>query len=197
MKNIKAFSFYKSYYEAVKELDNEEDKKDILFAIINFIFEGKEPKFTGIKKIIWCLIEPTLTKSKNRSNANAGAPKGNQNASKNKEENKTIKIQSKINQLYQDISYSYIINHLSYIKVLNNSNKNNIYNLFLEYITLRIDNKYNISETVIKRLIDKLNEYGSNDEEKKEIISQAINGSWKDFFPLTERKDKQVIYETV
>ena len=197
MKDIKAFSFYKSYYEAVKELENEDDKKDILFAIINFVFEGKEPKFTGIKKIIWCLIEPNLSKSKNKSNANAGAPLGNQNAKKNKEETETIKIQSKINQLYQEKSYSYIIYHLSFIKIENNKNKNSIYNLFLEYIILRIDNKYNISETVIKRLIDKLNEYGSNDEEKKEIISQAINSSWKDFYPLNERKDKQVIYETV
>ena len=39
-KNIKAFSFYKSYYEALKEIP-EKDKKEIIFAMINYVFEDK------------------------------------------------------------------------------------------------------------------------------------------------------------
>ena len=76
-KNIKAFSFYKSYYEALKEIP-EKDKKDIIFAMINYVFEDKKPKLKGINKVIWTLIEPNLDKSKNKSNGNAGAPIGNQ-----------------------------------------------------------------------------------------------------------------------
>ena len=131
-KNIKAFSFYRSYYEALKEIP-EKDKKDIIFAMINYVFEDKKPKLKGINKVIWTLIEPNLDKSKNKSNGNAGAPIGNQNASKileNKGNNDTIKKQSKNNQktikkqsLSHDISYSYsYINiSLSYI-IINNSN---------------------------------------------------------------------------
>ena len=201
MANIKAFSFYRSYYEALKEVP-EKDKKDVIFAMINYVFEDKKPKLKGINKIIWALIEPNLDKSKNKSNGNSGAPIGNQNASKtleNKGNSDTIKKQSKNNQnsiknqsVPHDISYSYsyINNSLSYIIINNKNNTNNIYNLFKEYIKLREDNKYNISETIINRLVKKLNEYGKTDEDKIEIISQAINGKWKDFYNLSNEKEK-------
>lgn len=208
-KNIKAFSFYKSYYEALKEVP-EKDKKDIIFAMINYVFEDKKPKLKGINKVIWTLIEPNLDKSKNKSNSNSGAPIGNQNASKsleNKGNNNITEKQSKNNQkiiknqpLSQDISYSYsyINNSLSYIIFNKENNKELIYNLFKEYIKLREDNKYNISETIINRLIKKLNEYGKTDEDKIEIISQAINGKWKDFYELKKEEKKEgVVYETI
>lgn len=206
MANIKAFSFYKSYYEALKEIP-EKDKKEIIFAMINYVFEDKKPKFKGINKVIWSLIEPNLNTSKNKSNSKSGAPIGNQNArklGKNEEKNNSIKKQSKNNQkttsdfLIKSYSYSYINNSLSYIILNNSNNKELIYNLFKEYINLRINSKYNISETIIKRLINKLNEYGQTDEDKIEIISQAINGAWKDFYPLKDEKKKEgVIYETI
>ena len=201
MANIKAFSFYRSYYEALKEVP-EKDKKDVIFAMINYVFENKKHKLKGVNKVIWTLIEPNLDKSKNKSNSNSGAPIGNQNASKtleNKGNNDTIKKQSKNNQnsiknqsVPHDISYSYsYINYsLSYITINNKNNINNIYNLFKEYIKLREDNKYNISETIINRLVKKLNEYGKTDEDKIEIISQAINGEWKDFYNLSNEKEK-------
>ena len=200
-KDIKAFSFYKSYYEALKEIP-EKDKKDVIFAMINYVFENKKPKLKGVNKVIWTLIEPNLDKSKNKSNSNSGAPIGNQNATKtleNKGNDDTIKKQSKNNQnsiknqpLSHDISYSYsyINNSLSYIIINNKNNINNIYNLFKEYIKLREDNKYNISETIINRLVKKLNEYGKTDEDKIEIISQAINGKWKDFYKLDKDDEK-------
>ena len=201
-KNIKAFSFYKSYYEALKEIP-EKDKKEIIFAMINYVFEDKKPKLKGINKVIWALIEPNLDKSKNKSNGNSGAPIGNQNASKppeNKGNDDTIKKQSKNNQnsiknqpLSHDISYSYsyINNSLSYIIFNNSNNKEVIYKLFKEYIKLREDNKYNISETIINRLVKKLNEYGRTDEDKIEIISQAINGKWKDFYELSKNEKQE------
>ena len=200
-KDIKAFSFYKSYYEALKEMP-EKDKKDVIFAMINYVFENKKPKLKGVNKVIWTLIEPNLDKSKNKSNSNSGAPIGNQNASKaleNQGKNDIIKKQSKNNQktiknqpLSHDISYSYsyINNSLSYIIFNNSNNKELIYKLFKEYIKLREDNKYNISETIINRLVKKLNEYGKTDEDKIEIISQAINGKWKDFYKLDKDDEK-------
>lgn len=197
MNTIKGFTFFKSYYEALKEIP-EKDKKEIIFAMINYVFEDKKPKFKGINKVIWSLIEPNLNTSKNKSNSNSGAPIGNQNArklGKNEGENNSIKKQSKNNQkttndlMIKSYSYSYINNSLSYIILNNSNNKEIIYNLFKEYINLRINNKYNISETIIKRLINKLNEYGQTDEDKIEIISQAINGAWKDFYPLKDKKN--------
>lgn len=84
MANIKCFSFFKSYYESIKDLEKN-DKNDIINAILEYVFEDKKPKFKGIKKTIWVLIEPNLNKSKNRSNPNSGAPLGNKNALKEKQ----------------------------------------------------------------------------------------------------------------
>ena len=93
--------------------------------------------------------------------------------------------------MHTSVSVSdFIITSLNKININNKNNINNIYNLFKEYIKLREDNKYNISETIINRLVKKLNEYGKNDEDKIEIISQAINGKWKDFYNLSNEKEK-------
>lgn len=87
-----------------------------------------------------------------------------------------------------DTSVSVYIYLFINIIILNISNKNNIYSIFEEYLKLRIINNYTLSESVVKRLINKLNEYGKTDEEKLEIIGQAINGKWKDFYPLNEKQ---------
>lgn len=84
MANIKKFSFFKSYYESLKDLEKD-DRNEIINAILEYVFDDKKPKFRGIKKTIWTLMEPNLNTSKNRSNANSGAPLGNQNASKEKQ----------------------------------------------------------------------------------------------------------------
>lgn len=90
------------------------------------------------------------------------------------------------------------VSDLNDININNNNNKELIYKLFKEYIKLREENKYNISESIVNRLTKKLNEYGKTDEDKIEIISQAINGKWKDFYELKKEEKKEgVIYETI
>ena len=135
MSNIKAFSFYKSYFDCLEDLE-EKDRNEVLNAILNYVFKDKKPKFKGIKKTIWTLIEPNLNTSKNRSNDNSGAPKGNKNACKireNEENEETIKKQSKNNQNsindIKNISYSYSLSYslsssLSYSNsnIINNNN---------------------------------------------------------------------------
>lgn len=189
MVNIKAFSFYSSYHEALKDLP-EEDRKAMLLAIDDFVFENKTPALKGILKTIWVLIEPTLTKSKNKA----------QNA---KKENQT-EIKSKTNQnqtshdIFNDNSYSYINYQLSFINISNNKNKKNIINSIKEYILLRYNNDWSIEESTIERLVEKLNEYGKTDEDKLEIIGNAIDSKWKKFYPLEQKKKKEdVEYETI
>ena len=197
MSNIKAFSFYKSYFDCLEDLE-EKDRNEVLNAILNYVFKDKKPKFKGIKKTIWTLIEPNLNTSKNRSNDNSGAPKGNKNACKireNEENEETIEKQSKNNQNsindIKNISYSYSLSYsLSSSLSYSNSNiiNNNILNkLFIEYIKLREDNDYAISETIISRLINKL-EQAESDEERKVMLEKAINGKWKDFYPISKEE---------
>lgn len=100
MNKIKGFTFYRSYYESLKNL-KEKDKKEIINAILEYVFDDKIPNFGGIKCTIWTLIEPNLNTSKHRSNDNSGAPEGNQNACKCKENQRKNNLnnkQSKNNQ---------------------------------------------------------------------------------------------------
>ena len=85
MNDINGFTFYKSYYECLCDL-NQKDKEQILYAILEYVFEDKEPKFTGFKNTIWVLIKPNLTTSKNKSN-NAKT-KSNENQTKIKPKSK-------------------------------------------------------------------------------------------------------------
>ena len=199
MGEIKGFSFYKSYYDCLQDLDKK-DQYEMLDAMLDYVFRNKKPKLKGIKKTIWTIIEPNLNTSKNRSNGNSGAPKGNQNACKireNEEKNETIKKQSKNNQNsindIKDISLSLSYSLSSSLSYSNSSIINNsiLNKLFIEYIKLREDKNYILNETVISRLVNKLEQVGS-DEERKEMIEQAIMGSWKDFYPIEqETKPKQ------
>lgn len=199
MGEIKGFSFYKSYYDCLQDLDKK-DQYEMLDAMLDYVFRNKKPKLKGIKKTIWTIIEPNLNTSKNRSNGNSGAPKGNQNACKireNEGKNETIKKQSKNNQNsindIKDISLSLSYSLSSSLSYSNSSIINNsiLNKLFIEYIKLREDKNYILNETVISRLVNKLEQVGS-DEERKEMIEQAIMGSWKDFYPIEqESKPKQ------
>lgn len=83
MQNIDRFTFFSSYHEATKEL-SDRDRKLILVAIIDYVFENKTPEFKGAKKSIWSLIVPHLEVSKSKSLNAKKETKQNQNKIKSK-----------------------------------------------------------------------------------------------------------------
>jgi hypothetical protein len=87
----KAFSFYRSYYEASKDLPTKEDQADFLMAICSYIFDGVEPKITGVASAMFKLAKPNLETSIKRANA------GQIGGSSNKKENK-VKANDKQNE---------------------------------------------------------------------------------------------------
>ena len=52
MNNITGYTHFRSYHDSIKDLDKE-DKRDILEAIDDFMFDDIEPSFTGFKNAIW------------------------------------------------------------------------------------------------------------------------------------------------
>lgn len=68
MNNIKSFTFLKSYAEAMEEL-SEKEQKEFLLSIVKYVFYDIKPSFKGKMKLAWILVEPILTKSKNKSNS--------------------------------------------------------------------------------------------------------------------------------
>ena len=91
MNTIKGFTFFKSYYESLKNV-KEKDKKEIINAILEYVFDDKIPNFSGTKKVVWTLLEPNLNTSKKRSNPHSGAPHGNSNVSKEKQSKNKLRI---------------------------------------------------------------------------------------------------------
>ena len=83
MDERKAFSFYRSYYEAAKDLPTKEDQADFLMAICSYIFDGVDPEIQGVASAMFKLAKPNLDTSVKRANA------GQIGGSNNKKQNKT------------------------------------------------------------------------------------------------------------
>lgn len=194
MNEINGFRFYKNYYRLIKLLPNNKQQK-LYKAISEYMFEDKEPNFdeNSDEYGVWISIVMGLgnTKTKIINGQKGGAPEGNNNAEKkqpneqpknNLKNNLTDKLKDKQKTVS---SFMFIV---SSIYISNLDNKDYIYKLFNEYLELRIKNKYTMTETVVKRLVNKLNDYGRTDEEKIEILENAINGGWKDFWRLSKKE---------
>ena len=103
MDERKAFSFYRSYYEASKDLPTKEDQADFLMAICSYIFDGVEPEITGVASAMFKLAKPNLETSIKRANA------GQIGGSSNKKENK-VKANDKQNESKTEAINDYMIN---------------------------------------------------------------------------------------
>ena len=87
MNNICGYTHFRSYHDSIKNLDKE-DKRDILEAIDDFMFEDLDPEFVGFKSAIWSLIKPNLISSKNKSHSYQTKTKTKSNETNDLLENK-------------------------------------------------------------------------------------------------------------
>ena len=55
-----SFVFYRSFYDALKELNSPEDRNNFLTAICEYAIEGNEIELTGIPKALFILVKPQL-----------------------------------------------------------------------------------------------------------------------------------------
>ena len=66
----KQFTWYRSYYDALKEIPAEEFR-DIVLAVCAYALDGEETELSGVARAIFTLIRPTLevgrSKAENRS----------------------------------------------------------------------------------------------------------------------------------
>ena len=96
----KAFTFFRSYYEAAKELT---DKQRLAFydAIIQYGIDGEERDLKGVAKAMFALVKPTLDKSQARA---AAGSKGGKSKGEANDEQTPSKPQAKPEQTASDIS---------------------------------------------------------------------------------------------
>lgn len=193
MNEINGFTFYKDYYNLIKILPTKNREKT-LWAIMEYMYEDKIPNLDENSQAVFNTLSYQLNVSKKQaSNGCKGGRPKKENPNDNPEENPNDnpndnpKKNPKGNPNGKQI---YISNFLFLIS--NFKFNNNINNLLKEYLELRIKNKYTLTDSVVNRLCNKLIQYSKNDKEKEEIILNAINGAWKDFYPLKEKQKEEV-----
>ena len=87
---IHSFTFYDDYFALIDTI-SEKDKKEILCAIVDFMFKGIDPNLSGHNRAIFNTLSHQLNKSKNKSTS---AKKNNQI-----EEQNEINLKSNENQI--------------------------------------------------------------------------------------------------
>ena len=98
----KQFTWYRSYYDALKELPAEEFRA-IVLAVCAYALDGEEPELSGVARAIFTLIRPTLevgrSKAENRSRVEQTSLSAEQTGNKRKQtENKPEQTQNKRKQ---------------------------------------------------------------------------------------------------
>ena len=81
----KQFTWYRSYYDALKEIPAEEFRA-IVLAVCAYALDGEEPELSGVARAIFTLIRPTLdvgrSRAENRSRAEQTVLSAEQTGSK-------------------------------------------------------------------------------------------------------------------
>lgn len=94
MNNVNGFTFYRSYFECIDKLPNE-DQATLLLAIVYYVYKDIEPEFDGILSALWTVIKPNLDTSKNRSQNPQNKQKTKQKQTKNKTKTKSKQNKNK------------------------------------------------------------------------------------------------------
>lgn len=172
MNEIKSFSFYRNYYELIKYLPDN-DRLELYDAILNYIFDDKEPEFNDLKKGIWVNLKMPLDTSKNNA-GRGGRPKKENAEIKTvlKPKKNRIKTEKKTNN-----NFLFLISNISYLKdkgLLREKIEE-----WLEYKKERKDKPY--TEIGFKKLLKQIennaNEYG--EEPVIDLIDTCMSNNYQ------------------
>lgn len=79
------FTFYRSYYEALKHLPKR-DRSDVLMAVIGYALDEEIPKLSGVPLSVFTLIRPTLDSGRNKAKNRLNKQKTSQEQTGTKQE---------------------------------------------------------------------------------------------------------------
>lgn len=60
---VNRFSFFRSYYEILQDIDNPEEGFDFVMKILRYVFDGEVPELKGLYHAIWRGMKPNLDNS--------------------------------------------------------------------------------------------------------------------------------------
>ena len=175
MNNINCFTFYRNYYEIIKYL-NPKDKLQLLEAILDYMFEDKEPELKQLLNGIWINLKMPLDNNKKNINngQKGGRPKTQEKPKENPKETQSI-TQTKAN----NISYFlFLISNNNYKYIYNNSS---IYNKIIEWLEYKEERKEKYKETGLKSLLSQIENqielYG--EQEIVKLIDECMASNYK------------------
>jgi hypothetical protein len=208
MNEVKSFSFFDSYYEAVDSLD-EENKKLMLVAIVDYVFKDIEPELNGVNKALWNFMKMSLDTSKIRSKVSQKETNEEQNKikKKTKQNQNENKIKSKANQKGKQ-NENILCNH-NHNHILNHNHNNNLNSKDIEkefeelwklypnkkgkdqalkkYLKYRQDG---ITYEEVKNGIDSYNNYIEKNDIKQQYIKHGStwfnNKCWEDDYKVND-----------
>ena len=192
------FTFYRSYYEAIRELPKKEQTA-VLLAVCAYALDSEEPKLSGTANAIFTLIRPTLDTGRRKAmGGKNGSPTKDKekigercvkDSAKEKErekENECLKENKKENADKPSKKTGYDI-------ILAQIKDNSLRDLYYEYIKMRKMIKSPMTDRALTMLINKVNELEPNNvERQKQVLNNAILNNWKSVYPLRENTGTEV-----
>ena len=196
------FTFYRSYYEAIRELPKK-DQTDVLLAVCAYALDSEEPKLSGTASAIFTLIRPTLDTGRRKAmGGKNGRPtkdkekieercvkdsaKEKEGEKEREKENECLKENKKENADKPSKKTGYDI-------ILAQIKDNSLRDLYYEYIKMRKMIKSPMTDRALTMLINKVNELEPNNvERQKQVLNNAILNNWKSVYPLRENTGTEV-----
>lgn len=179
MEDIQGFTFYRNYYEIIKYLPTK-DRLQLYDAILQYMFESKEPELKDLLKGIWVNIKMPLDNNKKNiiNGKKGGRPKTEEKPKNNPKETQII-TQKEPKPKANNISYFLFLisnNNYKYIK-----ENNNIYNKIIEWLNYKQERKELYKEIGLKNLLKqidgKIDNYG--EEAVINLISECMANNYK------------------
>lgn len=215
MEKKNSIVFYKSFYEAIKELPKE-NQLDLYNAIFEKYFFDNEIKLTGLSKGIFQIIKPNIDSANKRYFANiengkkGGRPKKNNPIeTQTKPNENSIETQHK-SQKNLNVNDNDNVNVNDKENVNDNVNKKEkkkketdfdklinknftdeeLKNTIYEFIKMRKAIKKPLTTRGLELMIKKLYSLSTNIDEQIQILNNSIMNNWQGIFPLKKETTK-------
>lgn len=188
MNEINGFTFYRNYYEIIRYL-SPKDKILLYDAILEYMFEDKEPELKELLKGIWVNVKMVL--DNNKKNINNGK-KGGRPKTQVKPKHNPNETQQEPKTKPNNISYFiFIISNNNYKYILDDTK---IYNKIMEWLEYKQERKEIYKETGLKSLLSQIDNqieiYG--EDAIVELINDCMASNYKGII-FDKLKNKKII----
>lgn len=180
------FTFFKSYFEAIAELEKE-DQLETLLAICSYSLTEETPEMTSkVARAIFKAIKPTID-ANIKQYKNGSKPKASQKEAKRKPKgSQTLTNKDK------EKEKEYINNKPpTPLKGRTWFEDPELEAVFKSYIEYRKKNRIPTTEHALELARDKLLKMAEDTPTRIAIINQTLERGWRGLFPLDTQKQKQ------